>query len=215
MFKINSEKTKRDTDKPLNCSLILVCVGIVILTACLVYSRSNLFYQSCKGSQIEHVQGFIYKEKSCSDKEVKLLKTLTDGLPKVLMNKFKDKHGKVIIVKDLKGDCVGDTNITRNNITVYIKEGYVFDILIHEFGHIYLHYNPMDKEFEDIYKTEAKSLVKAYYGDEPYYYTDKTEFYAQAFQTVYCMRGKDTQKAAPKTFKYMTNVLNHLYDSDK
>ena len=68
----------------------------------------------------------------------------------------------------------------------------------------------MEDDFREIYKTEAKSLVNAYYGDSSYYYSNEVEYFAQAFQTVVCMRGYDTQDAAPKTFSYMNDLIKSM-----
>ena len=159
-------------------SLVLV---IVIIIFCINKNH--------KYTQVVQVDEYLYMEQSCSDTEIETIQTLLGYLPQSLLEDFEHKNGKVILVSNLKGDYIGQTEIKKNSITIYIKDKNAFNSLIHEFGHVYLHFYPMEDEFKEIYKTEAKSLVNAYYGDSPYYYSNEVEYFAQAFQTVVCMRG--------------------------
>lgn len=195
----------------LNSALVFVWV-LVVICIFLCTIRSPTMYQSRKDVSIVKVNNYLYKEEDCSDTEVEKIKETLGYLPKSFLKDFKDKGGKIILVSDLKGDCVGSTEINKDSIVVYIEDGYVFNSLIHEFGHVYLHFNPMEEDFKEIYEAEAKSLVEAYYGvGESYAYSNEVEYFAQAFQTVLCMGGHDTQNAAPKTFSYMTDLITEMF----
>lgn len=174
-------------------------------------------YQSREGTEIKRVNEYISIEDGCSTSDLETIQTLLGYLPPALFEAFREENGQIIIVSDLKGDCIGSTEITDEGITIYMKDGYEFDVLMHEFGHVYLHFNPeqMNDTFKELYEIESKSLVNAYYGDSPYYYSDETEFFAQAFQTVLVMGGHDTQEAAPKTFSYMTELITSMFNQNK
>lgn len=191
------------------CSALLLILASVFY---LLFSPKTI-YKSEK--ELTQINDYLYVESDVSDEEIETAQTLVGYLPPSLFQDFRNVNGRVIIVSDLKGDTVGRTEISRNDdITIYIKNEYSFDALLHEFGHVYLHNHPeaMNEEFKKLYETEAKSLVTAYYGDSPYYYEDENEYFAQAFQTVLCMRGYDTQEAAPDTFNYMIDIFQNLFN---
>lgn len=195
-------------------NICLVSIWGMVLTLVLLCIRKQpeTMHQYRKDSEIEPINEYLYCEKGCSDDEIEEILTLIGYLPPSLLDKFKQENGTIILVSDLKGGCIGSTEIEPDNITIYIQDGYVFHALIHEFGHIYLHFHPMEEEFKELFKTEAKSLITAYYGDSPYYYNNEKEYFAQAFQTVLCMGGHDTQKAAPDTFCYMSRLIGEMFD---
>lgn len=192
--------------------LIWVWSAIIIVTVFCINKKPTTMYQSREDAQIVQVNEYLYMEQGCSDSEVEKIQTLLGYLPQSLFEDFRNENGRVILVSDLKDNCIGSTEINDEGITVYIKNEYVFDALIHEFGHVYLHFHPMEDEFKELYETEAKSLVNSYYGDCPYYYSDETEYFAQAFQTVLVMGGYDTQEAAPKTFSYMSGLIKDMFN---
>ena len=189
---------------------VLVWFSVMVVAILCINKESVSMYESRKDTQIVQVDEYLYMEQGCSDTEIEMIQTLLGYLPQSFLKEFEQKNGKVILVSDLKGNCIGHTEIDKNSITIYINDNYAFDALIHEFGHVYLHFHPMEDDFREIYKTEAKSLVNAYYGDSPYYYSNEVESFAQAFQTVVCMRGYDTQDAAPKTFSYMNDLIKSM-----
>lgn len=195
-------------DKITNIALILIGISCIFVAVLCILKEPSSYY--VKNGEIRQVQDYIYMEDGCSDSELEKIQQLVGYLPPVLMDKFLSENGRVILVNELKGNSIGNTEITKDSITIYIRNEYVFDALMHEFGHVYLHFYGMDDEFEDIWKTEAKSLVKAYYGDGSYYSEDEVEYFAQAFQTVICMSGYDTQEAAPKTFSYINGLMSQM-----
>lgn len=194
-----------------NFLLILIYTAIIVCVALCIKIDNHSMYQSNKDKEINKYNEYLYIETGCSEEEANEIIELVGYLPPAFFNDFIKDNGKIVLVSELKGSCIGSTEIDSKEIRIYIKDGYVFDALIHEFGHVYLHYNPLEDEFTELYETEAKSLVNAYYGDAPYYYTDKVEYFAQAFQTVFVMGGNDTQDVAPNTFKYMSDLINEMY----
>ena len=188
-------------------NLLLVWSAVLIVVVLCINKKPDTMYQSRKDVEIVQINEYLYMEQGCFDSEVEKVQTLLGYLPQSLFEDFRNENGKVILVSDLEDNCIGSTEISDEGITIYIKNEYVFDALIHEFGHVYLQFYPMEDEFKKIYETEAKSLVNAYYGDSPYYYSNEVEYFAQAFQTVVCMRGYDTQDAAPQTFSYMNDLI--------
>lgn len=200
--------------KIFNTIIFLVYTAIIVCIVLCIKQDDKSMYQSKKDKVINQHNEYLYVESGCSEEEIEKIVGLVGCLPKKFFNDFIKDNGKIILVSDLKGDCVGSTEVDSESIKIYIKDGFVFDALIHEFGHVYLHYNPMEDTFNELYKTEAKSLVNAYYGDCPYYYKDKEEYFAQAFQTVFIMSGNDTQEAAPNTFRYMTELIQSMFSEE-
>lgn len=195
----------------LNSILIVVWFGVIFTILLCINKKPTTMYQCRKDIQIKQVNEYLYIEEDCSKEELEQAQSLLGYVPTSLFEDFRSENGKVILVSNLKDNCIGSTEINEKGITIYIKRDYAFDALLHEFGHVYLHFHPMEEDFKELYKTEAKSLVKSYYGDCPYYYSDEIEYFAQSFQTVLIMRGYDTQDAAPKTFSYMIDLIKELY----
>ena len=82
---------------------------------------------------------------------------------------------------------------------------------MHEFAHIYLHDHPFGDDFKEIYESEAKDMIVAYYGeDSEYDYSDITEFYCSAWNIVIWMK-QDTYDAAPQTFAYFNDLFDEIY----
>lgn len=189
-------------------ALILVIIACIFVAVLCIFKEPSTYY--VKHGEITQVTNHIYMEDGCSDSEVEKIQQLTGYLPQTLIDKFSSENGKVILVNEVKGKCIGSTEINNEGITIYIQSGYVFDALIHEFGHVYLHFYGLQDDFKEVFETEANSLVKAYYGDGSYYTEDEVEYFAQAFQTVICMSGYDTQEAAPKTFSYINNLMKEM-----
>ena len=150
-------------------------------------------------------------ESGCSNAEVETIQRFIGYLPKPFLKEFKARNGRVILVSDIRGNYCGLTKITNNSIKIYIEDGYTSDCILHEFGHVFDNFYPIGDDFKEIYETEAKSLVNAYYGDCPYFYSNETEYFAHAFQTVIYARGYDIQDVAPKTFSYVMSLIEKRF----
>lgn len=206
---------KKESSKVLDIFCVILIIAIVILGALYGVRSFNYYSLNEDIKNLTQISDCIYSEVEVSEEELAVTEDLMSRLPQSLMNEFLEHNGKVIIVDDLDGDIVGKTLVSmKGDMTIYIESGFEFDALLHEFGHVYLHLYPkaMNQRFRNIYEQEAKSLVTAYYGDAPYYYKDKTEYFAQAFQTVLYLGGNDIQEAAPATFNFMSALINDMFN---
>lgn len=205
--------------KIFNCSLVLVWASVFVLTGCSLVKNNNASNNSKLEdiSQYKQVNEYVCCDKDVSNDVINSVNELMNKVPYKLADTFKEHNGKVVVTSNLENKNIGKTIIDdkTKDVIIYIQPKNIDYSLLHEFGHVYLAYNNIDKdEFHSIFKEEAKSLVTAYYGEEgnvDYYYDDETEYFAQAFQTVLMLGGHDTLNSAPKTFDYMTSIITDLY----
>ena len=191
-----------DKQKVLNSIIIFLCVVLVSFILIGVLNSKKDYIK---------VTDHIYIEEGLNRESADTIQQYIDILPQCIKQYFIDEGDwKVCVVNSLPNMIKGQTVIEEK--CVYIVSGYEYDLLLHEFAHIYLHKNPFDGDFEEIYKQEAKAMIEAYYGmDSEYHYSNSTEFYCTAWNIVYMMQGNDQFGVAPKTFDYFSTLFNELY----
>lgn len=189
----------------LNSIIIILCIVLVS-----IISIGVLKNISSKNDYLQ-VYDHIYIEEGLNKESADVIRQYIDILPQCIKQHFiGEGDWKVYVVTSLPDKIKGQTVIEDK--CIYIVSGYEFDILLHEFAHIYLHENPYSEDFVDIYNTEAKAMIEAYYGtDSEYHYSNPTEFYCSAWNIVYMMQGNDEYGVAPKTFAYFSTLFNKLY----
>ena len=167
-----------------------------------------------KSYDCEQVDKYIYIQGDISDKEIARAENYVEALPNELLSYFTDKGWKVIIVDSIDGNVAGRT--IPSDKVVLVKQGYVLDVLWHEFGHMYLMNHPYDSSFDDLYREEGKTLITTFYGkdDVNYWLEDETEYWCQAFQTVRIANEK-VIGVAPKTYAYFADIFNQLYSQEE
>lgn len=183
-------------------------IAYVIAIALLVFGVVK--FATPDTSSYKQASDHVYIQDDIENDEVNKAETYIDNLPPVLKAKFTDDDWKVYIAKDIKDKVVGRTVIEDK--IVYIRSGFIDQELVHEFYHIYLQEHPFNKDFEELWESEGKAMMEAYFGnDSEYKYSDATEFYCSAAGVVYGMNGYDRLDAAPKTFEYFNNLFSELY----
>lgn len=158
----------------------------------------------------EKVDSYIYADGAVSDDEITLAESYVEALPSELLSYFTDNNWKVVITSDIDNKVIGRTIPSEK--VVLIKEGYVFQALWHEFGHMYLMQHPYDSSFDNLYEEEGRTLITEFYGeaDVNYWLEDETEYWCQAFQTVR-VANEQVSGVAPKTYAYFADIFNQLY----
>lgn len=191
--------------KVLNSIIIILCVVLVSIILIGVFKSI-----SSKKDYIQ-VSDHIYIEEGLSKENADTIQQYIDILPQCLKQYFiSEGDWSVYLVTSLPDKIKGQTIIEEKR--VYIVSGYEFDCLLHEFAHIYLHENPYNEDFIDIYNAEAQVMIEAYYGMESeYHYSNPVEFYCTAWNIVYMMQGNDEFGIAPKTFDYFSSLFNEIY----
>ena len=208
-----SEKNLKDKS---NKALVIVFgVACTLFIVILVYRCIDWFKASVdldkyvKNADIQQLNDYLYIEEGCSLDEAELTEKFINALPDSFWNDFRNDNGTIYILKNIPIESViGRTELKTN--TIYIKDGYVFYALAHEFFHYYLHNNSIN-DFTDIYKEEAKDFIEAYYGeDSEYYYNDEEEYLCQLFQTVFVIGREDKLGVAPKSWNFMVDVIDAM-----
>lgn len=181
-----------------------VVAGIMLVFGVVkFFAPSALFYKQAS----DHV----YTKGNIKAEDVSNVENCIDCLPPVLRTKFLEEGWNVYITNNIEGKVVGKTVIEDK--AVYIKAEYIHQELMHEFYHIYLHEHPIGDDFKELYESEAKDMMLAYFGeDSEYKYSDITEFYCSAAGVVGVLQGVDKLNVAPKTFAYFTELFNKLYE---
>lgn len=189
--------------------LKMIKIGYVVATVLLVFgvvkffAPSTLFYKQAS----DHV----YTKGNIKAEDVSKVENCIDCLPPVLKTKFLEEGWIVCITNNIEGKVVGRTVLEDK--AVYIKAEYIHEELVHEFYHIYLYEHPIGDDFKELYESEAKDMMLAYFGDDSEYkYSDVTEFYCSAAGVVGMLQGVDKLNVAPKTFAYFTELFNKLYE---
>lgn len=178
-------------------SLVLICL-----------STFGVLKHVSSSDKYQQVTEHVYAENNLN---TDIVQHYIDILPECLKQHFTgDGDWKVYVVSSLPDNVKGQTVIEDKS--VYIVSGYEFDLLLHEFAHVYLHENPLGSEFEKIYEEEALQMIEAYWGTaSEYHYSNSIEYYCTAWNIVFTLGGNDTMDVAPKTFSYFTELFNKLY----
>lgn len=208
-----SEKTKTNkSDKALKIvfGVVLILFIVILVYKCISWFKASYDLDMyVKNANIQQLNDYLYIEEGCSLDEAELTEEFINALPDSFWNDFRNDNGTIYILKNIPIDnVIGRTELKTN--TIYIKDGYVFFALAHEFFHYYLHNNPIN-DFTDIYEEEAKDFIEAYYGeDSEYYYNDEEEYLCQLFQTVFVIGREDKLGVAPKSWNFMVDIIDAM-----
>lgn len=186
-------------------------IGIAYVVAGIMLVFGVVKFLTPDTSSYEQASDHIYTKGNIKSEDVALAENFIEILPPVIKTKFLEEGWIVCITNNIEGKVVGRTVLEDK--AVYIKAEYIHQELMHEFYHIYLHEHPVGDDFKELYESEAKDMMLAYFReDSEYKYSDITEFYCSAAGVVYLLEGVDKLNVAPKTFAYFTELFNKLYE---